>query len=83
MEPYAIALNRQLSTMHPIYRLLHPHFRFNMRINSNAREILINAGGIIESTFSAGGYSMEFSSLVYKREWQFDTQALPEDLIRR
>ncbi|XP_050941001.1 linoleate 13S-lipoxygenase 2-1, chloroplastic-like [Cucumis melo] len=83
MEPYAIALNRQLSTMHPIYRLLHPHFRFNMRINSNAREILVNAGGIIESTFSAGGYSMEFSSLVYKREWQFDTQALPEDLIRR
>ncbi|XP_038900328.1 linoleate 13S-lipoxygenase 2-1, chloroplastic-like [Benincasa hispida] len=83
MEPYAIALNRQLSTMHPIYRLLHPHFRFNMRINSNAREILINAGGIIESTFSAASYSMEFSSLVYKKEWQFNTQALPEDLIRR
>ncbi|KAA0041368.1 hypothetical protein IC582_009820 [Cucumis melo] len=83
MEPYAIALNRQLSTMHPIYRLLHPHFRFNMRINANAREILINAGGIIESTFSARGYCMEFSSLVYKKEWQFDTQALPEDLIRR
>ncbi|XP_022985897.1 linoleate 13S-lipoxygenase 2-1, chloroplastic-like [Cucurbita maxima] len=83
MEPYAIAMNRQLSTMHPIYRLLHPHFRFNMRINSNAREILINAGGIIESTFSAAAYSMEFSSLVYKKEWRFDTQALPEDLIRR
>ncbi|KAE8649492.1 linoleate 13S-lipoxygenase 2-1, chloroplastic [Cucumis sativus] len=83
MEPYAIALNRQLSTMHPIYRLLHPHFRFNMRINANARESLNNAGGIIESTFSVGAYSMEFSSLVYKKEWQFDTQALPEDLIRR
>uniref|UniRef100_A0A1S4DXN4 Lipoxygenase domain-containing protein n=1 Tax=Cucumis melo TaxID=3656 RepID=A0A1S4DXN4_CUCME len=55
----------------------------NMRINANAREILINAGGIIESTFSARGYCMEFSSLVYKKEWQFDTQALPEDLIRR
>ncbi|XP_038902001.1 lipoxygenase 2, chloroplastic-like [Benincasa hispida] len=83
MEPYAIATNRQLSTMHPIYRLLHPHFRYNMRINANARATLINAGGIIESTFSAASYSMEISSRVYKKEWRFDEQALPEDLIRR
>ncbi|XP_038902235.1 lipoxygenase 2, chloroplastic-like [Benincasa hispida] len=83
MEPYAIATNRQLSTMHPIYRLLHPHFRYNMRINANACESLINAGGIIESTFSTASHSMQLSSSVYKKEWRFDEQALPEDLIRR
>ncbi|KAA0041373.1 lipoxygenase 2 [Cucumis melo var. makuwa] len=80
--PYAIATNRQLSTMHPIYRLLHPHFRYNMRINANARKNLINAGGIIERTFSAASYSVELSSSAYK-EWRFDKQALPEDLIHR
>ncbi|KAE8649494.1 lipoxygenase 2, chloroplastic [Cucumis sativus] len=82
MEPYAIATNRQLSTMHPIYRLLHPHFRYNMRINANARKNLINAGGIIENAFSAASYSVELSSSAYK-EWRFDMQALPEDLIHR
>ncbi|KAA0041374.1 hypothetical protein IC582_009827 [Cucumis melo] len=83
MEPYAIATNRQLSTLHPIYRLLHPHFRYNMRINANARESLINAGGIIEGTFSTASYSMELSSSVYRDQWRFDEQAFPEDLIRR
>ncbi|CAH2042005.1 unnamed protein product, partial [Thlaspi arvense] len=42
-EPYIIATNRQLSAMHPIYRLLHPHFRYTMEINALAREALINA----------------------------------------
>ena len=51
VEPYVIATNRQLSAMHPIYRLLQPHFRYTMEINASARSTLIDAGGIIESTF--------------------------------
>ncbi|GAB2287017.1 hypothetical protein Dimus_021405 [Dionaea muscipula] len=82
-EPYIIATNRQLSAMHPIYRLLHPHFRYTMEINALARELLINAGGIIESTFSPGKYSIELSSHIYDLQWQFDLQALPADLISR
>ncbi|KAM2719423.1 hypothetical protein EV2_040722 [Malus domestica] len=82
-EPYIIAANRQLSAMHPIYRLLHPHFRYTMAINALARETLINAGGIIESSFSLGKYSTEFSSVAYDQLWRFDMEALPADLIRR
>ncbi|KAK4608274.1 hypothetical protein RGQ29_001901 [Quercus rubra] len=82
-EPYIIATNRQLSVMHPIYRLLHPHFRYTMEINALAREALINAGGIIESSFSPGKYSVEFSSVAYDKQWQFNLQALPADLISR
>ncbi|XP_015873266.3 linoleate 13S-lipoxygenase 2-1, chloroplastic [Ziziphus jujuba] len=82
-EPYIIATNRQLSAMHPIYRLLHPHFRYTMEINAFARESLINAGGIIESTFSPGKYSIELSSAAYDQLWRFDMEALPADLIRR
>ncbi|KAJ4810713.1 Lipoxygenase [Rhynchospora pubera] len=83
IEPYIIASNRQLSAMHPIYRLLHPHFRYTMEINSLAREYLIAGGGIIESCFSPGKYSIEISSVAYGLEWQFDMEALPADLIRR
>ncbi|KAK6933728.1 Lipoxygenase, C-terminal [Dillenia turbinata] len=82
-EPYIIAANRQLSAMHPIYRLLRPHFRYTMEINSLARKGLINAGGIIETTFSAKKYSMEFSSAAYDKLWRFDMESLPADLIRR
>ncbi|XP_052198127.1 linoleate 13S-lipoxygenase 2-1, chloroplastic-like [Diospyros lotus] len=82
-EPYIIASNRQLSAMHPIYRLLHPHFRYTIEINALAREALINANGIIESGFAPAKYSMELSSAAYDQQWRFDLQALPADLISR
>ncbi|XVF31339.1 hypothetical protein REPUB_Repub16aG0137300 [Reevesia pubescens] len=82
MEPFVIATNRQLSVVHPIYKLLHPHFRYTMTINALARELLVNAGGVIEKTFYPGKYSMEMSSVVYK-SWNFLDQALPNDLKKR
>ncbi|MBA0736525.1 hypothetical protein Gogos_010068 [Gossypium gossypioides] len=82
-EPYIIATNRQLSVMHPIYRLLHSHFRYTMEINALARESLINADGIIENSFSPGKYPLELCAVAYDLEWQFDHQALPADLISR
>ncbi|KDP20203.1 hypothetical protein JCGZ_07923 [Jatropha curcas] len=82
-EPYIIAANRQLSAMHPIYRLMHPHFRYTMEINALAREALINSNGIIESSFSPGKYCMEMSAVIYDKLWRFDQQALPKDLISR
>ncbi|PWZ52287.1 putative lipoxygenase 8, chloroplastic [Zea mays] len=83
VEPYIIAANRQLSEMHPVYQLLHPHFRYTMRINALARSALINAGGIIELSFSPQRYAMELSSVAYDKLWRFDTEALPADLVRR
>ncbi|XWS22731.1 hypothetical protein CRYUN_Cryun29cG0061500 [Craigia yunnanensis] len=82
MEPYIIATHRQLSSMHPIYKLLHPHMRYTLEINALARQSLINAGGIIEACFSPGKYAMELSSAAYE-SWRFDMEALPADLIRR
>ncbi|MCL7029484.1 hypothetical protein MKW94_017700 [Papaver nudicaule] len=82
-EPYIIAANRQLSGMHPIYRLLFPHFRYTMEINALARQKLINAAGIIESAFSPDKYAIEMSSAIYAKEWRFDQEALPADLLKR
>ncbi|GKA67964.1 linoleate 13S-lipoxygenase 2-1, chloroplastic-like protein [Tanacetum coccineum] len=69
--------------MHPIYRLLIPHFRYTMQINALARKSLINAGGVIESTFSLGKYCMQLCSDAYDQLWRFDHEALLADLISR
>ncbi|KAL5717692.1 linoleate 13S-lipoxygenase [Ranunculus cassubicifolius] len=83
METYIIASNRQLSSMHPIYKLLHPHMRYTLEINAVARQNLIAGGGIIEACFSPGKYAMDLSSAAYKSMWRFDMEGLPADLIRR
>ncbi|KAM1571791.1 hypothetical protein EV2_037829 [Malus domestica] len=83
MEPLIIAAHRHLSVMHPIYKLLKPHMRYTLKVNALARQVLINAGGIIESNFTPGKYSMEFSCAAYRDWWRFDHEGLPADLIRR
>ncbi|KAL7213063.1 hypothetical protein ACSBR2_015715 [Camellia fascicularis] len=83
MEPFIIAAHRQLSVMHPIFKLLDPHMRYTMEINAMARETLINAGGFVEHFFTAGKYCMEISCAAYQDCWRFDLEGLPADLIRR
>ncbi|KAG4186501.1 hypothetical protein ERO13_A08G048066v2 [Gossypium hirsutum] len=82
VEPFIIATRRRLSVTHPIHRILDPHFKDTLHINALARAIFLNAGGILETLLFTGEYSMELSSHLYK-EWRFDKQALPEDLLER
>jgi linoleate 9S-lipoxygenase len=82
IEPFIIATNRCLSVVHPIHKLLEPHYRDTMNINALARSSLISAAGIIEQAFLPGEYAVEMSSVVYK-DWVFPDQALPADLIKR
>ena len=46
---------RNLPDPHPIFKLLRPHFRYTMAINTRARATLINDGGIIDRLFAIGG----------------------------
>ncbi|KAJ6719197.1 LINOLEATE 9S-LIPOXYGENASE 1 [Salix purpurea] len=60
IEPFVIATNRQLSVLHPINRLLHPHFRDTMSINALARQIFTNADGNV--WFSLSRHFLQISS---------------------
>ncbi|KAG2379970.1 Linoleate 9S-lipoxygenase [Vigna angularis] len=82
IEPFVIATNRNLSVLHPIHKLLSPHYRGTMNVNGIARQSLFNAGGIIEQSFLPGRYALEMSSAAYKN-WVFTDQALPNDLVKR
>ncbi|XP_052726169.1 seed linoleate 9S-lipoxygenase-like [Vigna angularis] len=79
MKPFAIATNKNLSVIHPICKLLYPHYHDTININALARQNLINANGIIEQSFLPGKYSMEMCSVVYKN-WVF-TGGLKDDKL--
>ncbi|KAJ0987333.1 hypothetical protein J5N97_005689 [Dioscorea zingiberensis] len=83
IEPFILGAHRQLSVLHPIFKLLKPHMRYTLEINALARQILINAGGVIESGFTPGPSCMEISAAYYRDHWRFDQEGLPADLIRR
>ncbi|GAA0159610.1 oxygenase [Lithospermum erythrorhizon] len=82
-ETYILAAHRQLSSMHPIFKLLSPHMRYSLEINAISRQNLVNAGGTVEVNSAANRYGMELRAEYYKSMWRFDMEGLPADLLRR
>lgn len=93
LETVIVATNRQLSVMHPIHKLLKPHFRKTLHINATTRQIIIGSGdrrengdifrGLQEVSYLPGKYAVEMSSQAYGNDWSFTDLALPTDLIKR
>ncbi|XP_068692122.1 allene oxide synthase-lipoxygenase protein-like isoform X2 [Montipora foliosa] len=55
MEPISVACWRHLPSIHPLWKLLKPHVRGILAINTLGRERLIPAGGVADNTLSLGG----------------------------
>ncbi|XP_067283800.1 polyunsaturated fatty acid 5-lipoxygenase-like [Pseudorasbora parva] len=58
-EVFEMAMLRQLSAVHPVYKLLIPHVRFTIAINAEAREKLLNEDGVISKISSVSGPGIE------------------------
>ncbi|XP_036050652.1 polyunsaturated fatty acid (12S)/(13S)-lipoxygenase, epidermal-type-like [Onychomys torridus] len=53
-EVISVATMRSLPSLHPIYKLLVPHFRYTMEINILARKSLVSEWGIFDLVVSTG-----------------------------
>ncbi|XP_042526695.1 polyunsaturated fatty acid lipoxygenase ALOX12 [Dipodomys spectabilis] len=54
-EVIAVATMRCLPGLHPIFKLLIPHVRYTMEINTRGRTQLISDGGIFDKAVNTGG----------------------------
>lgn len=53
-ETFFVATMRQLPAVHPVYKLLIPHFRYTVQINVQAREDLVGEGAILSRLLAIG-----------------------------
>ena len=83
MEPIAVATWRQLPSLHPIWKLLLPHIRGVMAINTLGRDRLIAKGGVADITLSIGGGGHIKLMQKYYRSMTWESYDLPKMLKER
>ncbi|MCB9795831.1 MAG: hypothetical protein H6741_24305 [Alphaproteobacteria bacterium] len=82
-ELVALATQRNLPAEHPVHRLLEPHLRQVMGINTLARELLLSPGGMVDRAMASGA---EGAREVMRRGWDafhLEHRGLDEDIRRR
>ncbi|KAJ8282019.1 hypothetical protein COCON_G00045380 [Conger conger] len=70
IEVFCVATLRQLPAVHPVYKLLTPHLRYTLEINSRARAELISFDGVFKKVVSTGGEGLV---ILAQREYKFLT----------
>ena len=83
MEPTAVASWRNLSSVHPVWKLLYPHTKGIMAINTLGRNKLIPEGGAADKVLSIGGGGQVTLMQKYYRSVSFDSYDLIKDLTER
>jgi arachidonate 15-lipoxygenase len=83
MEAFAMATPRQLPINHPLYRLLRPHFRFLLAINTRGNAILLGEGAAIDNLMApTRPAAFAIMNQAY-RQRPFGDYSLPRDIERR
>ena len=83
MEPISVASWRQLPSLHPVWKLLFPHIKGVMAINTLGRRLLISPGGVADKTLSVGGGGHVTLMQKYYRSITWGSYDLPKMLKER
>ncbi|KAG8507139.1 Arachidonate 12-lipoxygenase, 12S-type, partial [Galemys pyrenaicus] len=82
-EVIAVATMRCLSELHPLFKLLIPHIRYTMEINTRARTELISEGGIFDKGVSTGGEGLLVLLRRATAQLTYRSLCPPDDLADR
>jgi len=83
IEAVAVATQRHLATLHPIWALLLPHFEGTLFINNAAANSLIAANGPIDHIFGGTIVSSQHAAADDRLAFDFSHAMLPANLAAR
>ncbi|XP_064408889.1 polyunsaturated fatty acid lipoxygenase ALOX12-like [Latimeria chalumnae] len=82
-EVFSIATLRQLPHMHPLFKLLIPHTKYTLEINTRGRAQLIGENGIFDMVFASGrGGHLEIARRAFQ-QLTYKSLCFPDDLEER
>uniref|UniRef100_A0A8D2LIB4 Arachidonate 5-lipoxygenase n=1 Tax=Varanus komodoensis TaxID=61221 RepID=A0A8D2LIB4_VARKO len=82
-EVFGVAMFRQLPAVHPLFKLLIPHVRYTIAINTKAREQLICEYGLFDkANATGGGGHVQMVQRAMKR-FSYSSLCFPEEIKAR
>ncbi|XP_069857470.1 hydroperoxide isomerase ALOXE3 [Dipodomys merriami] len=82
-EAFSMATLRQLPLCHPIYKLLLPHTRYTLQVNTIARATLLNPEGLVDKVTSIGRRGLIYLMSTGLAHFTYTHFCLPDSLRAR
>ncbi|CAI9558594.1 unnamed protein product [Staurois parvus] len=82
-EVFSIATTRQLPMGHPVYKLIIPHLRYTLEINTFARTKLLGPGGFFDQASVTGNGGVPVILKKAMAEVTYSSLCLPDDINGR
>eukprot|EP01115_Flamella_aegyptia_P005725 TRINITY_DN2401_c0_g2_i2.p1 TRINITY_DN2401_c0_g2~~TRINITY_DN2401_c0_g2_i2.p1 ORF type:complete len:356 (-),score=101.03 TRINITY_DN2401_c0_g2_i2:134-1201(-) len=82
-EPFLISMHRNMASCHPVYKILLPHFKFQLAINCKARELLLAEGGPVDLVMPLKMKAINQHLHKLYAQWRFDQSNFPALITNR